>query len=239
MRTRHRGGTRRRALPLAVVAACSVVVGTAAAVPVTGTLQIPRDLAPQAGAGRDQPASYYWQERNGFLDTQDERVDPQREMAVVLVGETEGDRPDSSIKLWGGDFLPSTVVVQAGSQLHIQNTDACAHELFSDDLAEFAPLQTAPGNARSHPMPADAGHHVIRDRVYPHIVGHLHVVTDLAARASVGADGRFRFEDVPPGTYTLKVYFRENEVGSREIEVVPNRELALDEPVPLTIPASQ
>ena len=200
---------------LLAVAAGSLAVATALAVPVRGTLQVPREYTPPASAG----SAFYWEEWNGVLDPQPRRIDVPRALAVVLLGTSDGERPGSTVKLSGGTFLPSTVVVQAGSTLRIQNTDGCAHELFADGLEDFSALQTAPGNARSIPLPSQVGHHVIRDRLYPHVVGHVHIVPNLLARASVTSDGRYVFEDVPEGSYTLKVFYDDREVHSREIEV--------------------
>lgn len=202
---------------LVSIAAALTAVATASAVPVRGTLQVPREHTPPGQA--DAPDSFYWEEWNGVLDPRPRRLDVPREIAVVLLGATEGERPDPTVKLEGGALMPATMVVQAGATLRIQNTDPCAHELYVDGIDGFAALQTAPGNARTVRLPAEPGHHVIRDRLYPHVVGHLHLVSDLAARATVGDDGRYVFDDVGDGNYALKAYYGDREVHSRQIEV--------------------
>jgi len=215
----------------------TLVATTATAIPVSGRLDIPRNFAPPH-VESEGPAGYYWQERNGVIDARPPRVDVPREVAAVLLGDIE-NRPDSSFQIQGGNLLPSTLVVQAGSNLRIQNTDGCSHELFVLDMEAFAALQTAPGNARTVQLPGEASHFVIQDRIHPHVKAHVHIVTNLVARARLGDDGRFSFEDVPPGTYTLKVYYGELEVGSREIVVEDGRDLTIEEPLSLTLPASQ
>lgn len=202
---------------LIAVAVALLVGATAAAIPVRGTLELPRDYSPPAATGA--AAGFYWEEWNGVLEPRPRRVDVSREVAVVLLGSTEGERPDSTVRLQGGALHPSTMIVQAGSTLRVQNTDGAAHELFSEGIEGFSPLQTAPGNARTIQLPSEAGHHVIRDRLYPHVEGHLHLVPNLVARGEVASDGRYVFADVPEGNYTLEVYYDDRKLHSQPVEV--------------------
>lgn len=228
---------RRRLFGAVLVAggAALLIVATAAAVPIRGSVQVPRDSRPPQRA-EDLPDPFYWEEWNGVLDPRSQRLDAQRQLSVVLLGDTDAPRPESAVKLRGGAFMPSTMVVQAGSTLRIENTDGCAHELFSETLEGFGPLQTAPGNARTASLPQEPGHHVIRDRLYPHVVGHVHVVANLVARAQLADDGKYEFDDVAPGhTYTVKVFFEDREVHSQEVEVTQG--ISLD-PVSLNLSAA-
>lgn len=178
---------------------------------------MPRDYSPPQPTGA--AAGFYWEEWNGVLEPRPRRVDVPREIAVVLLGSTDGERPDSTVRLEGGALSPSTMIVQAGSTLRIQNTDGAGHELFSENIEGFSPLQTAPGNARTIQLPSEVGHHVIRDRLYPHVEGHMHLVPNLVARGEVGSDGRYVFADVPAGNYTLEVYYDDRKLHSQPIEV--------------------
>lgn len=224
----------RRAFRTAIVAVsiALALTTTALAVDVSGTLQIPRDFGATARDADGESRDYYWQEWNGVLDPRPARFDATRNLAVVLVGDAPAEVPPSDFAIRNGNFAPSTIVVKTGTTLRIENTDAMGHELFAEGLEGFAPLQTAPGNARSLQM-GTAGHWVIRDRNYPHVVAHLHVLSDLVARARVDADGRFTFSNAPPGTYTLKVFHGEHELASKPNVVVGNSALTLD-PIALT-----
>ena len=236
MKSEHSPRRRAVALGAALVSAALALalVATAGAAPIRGSVEVPRDYTEPTS--EEGPARYYWEEWNGVLDPKPERLDVPKRVAVVLLGEAgEGGRPESFVKLHGGALAPSTMVMQAGSTLRIQNTDSASHELFTDGIEGFTALQTAPGNARTVSLPGEAGHFVVKDAVYPHVEGHLHVVTNLAARAEVNSRGQYEFEDVAPGTYTLKVFFDEREVHSTEVEV-PQRELTID-PVSLDLSA--
>ena len=199
---------------------------------VRGTLQVPESFAP-AAAPSGGPAPFYWEEANGFLETRPRRIDPRRALSVVLLGSLgDGEVPSSDFELRGGALLPSTLVVQQGTTLRITNTDACAHELYAEGIEGFAPLQTAPGNARTLRLPA-TGSFTVGDRAHAHVRGHLHVVDNLVARAEIQANGQFRFREVPDGTYTMKVFYGANEVASREVSVERDVDLS-DVPLALT-----
>jgi hypothetical protein len=186
---------------------------TAMAGAVSGSLELPAELP---AAAREEHPPFYWEEWNGFLDPKPRRIDATRDVAVVLLG--EGPGAPNEFKLLGGDLMPSTMVARGGADIRIVNTDGCTHELYSDDVEGLTPLSTAPGNARSFAAPAP-GSYVIRDRLYGHIEGHLHVVQNLVARAVPDATGRFTFGEIAPGTYTVKAFYGAREVGAREIEV--------------------
>lgn len=186
---------------------------TAMAGAVSGSLELPSELP---AAARDEHPPYYWEEWNGFLDSKPRRVDAPRDVAVVLLG--QGPGPANEFKIFGGDLMPTTMVARTGADIRIVNTDGCAHELYSDDIEGLTALSTAPGNARSFPAPAP-GSYVIRDRVYGHVEGHLHVVGNLVARAVPDESGRYTFGEIAPGTYTVKVFYGAREVGSKEVEV--------------------
>jgi hypothetical protein len=124
------------------------------------------------------------------------------------------------------------MVARVGQSLRIENTDAFPHELYADGIENFTALSTAPGNARSQPLAA-AGQFVVRDRLYGHIEGHLHVVPNLIACAQVNADGSFTFGEVAPGSYTVKVFHRDRDLVTSPIEVTEGRELVL-EPIALS-----
>ena len=207
------------------IAVAGVAGATALAAPIRGSVRMPSDPAPSAVD--EEPATYYWKVWNGFLDPRPRRPSPARELAVVLTGGDVDAPIGCTYRIQGGDLLPKTIVTKAGAALRIENRDGCAHELQSSEIPDFAPLATAPGNARAIPVPA-GGPYTVSDRLYAHVGGVVHALPDLAACAQVAADGSFLFEGIPAGSYTLKVFRGANEVHSAPVEVADGVPLQID-----------
>lgn len=162
---------------------------------------------------------YNWEVENGFKETKKDRVDPAREIAVVLLGKARPEKDERvELKFSGGSLLPSTIVVRPGATVRFTNSDEVAHELYAEGLEGFTPEATSPRGMRSVAM-REAGSWPLRDQLIPHLRGHLHVIADLVAVAKVGSDGSYTFTDLIPGTYTLKVFHGGDEIGSTQVEV--------------------
>jgi hypothetical protein len=232
-------GRGRASAPLLAGSAALVALlaagATAFAVPVRGTLEIPRDAQP-ARSEADRP-DHYWRVWNGVLEPRPEQMAPNRELAIVLTGGAGGDPVGCEYALHGGALEPSTLVIKQGTTLRIENHDGCSHFLYADGVDVFERLETPPGNARAVPI-ADGGPWVIRDAVHPHVQGTLHALPDLVACGDIDARGAYVFPSVPAGTYTLKVYRGADELASQELTVAEGRELVVP-PVPLTLPSTQ
>lgn len=245
---------RRRSIGFAVLIAVLVVPAAVVVVPaavvaldVRGTLQVPSDLASMTPQPTDaeRARQRYWEEWNGVLDPRAPRLDAPRELAVVLTGAgpvSTGEQPP--FRIHNGSLAPATIVARAGTAISIRNDDGIAYEIFADGNTDFGPIQTAPGNARPVTLTAP-GSWPVRDRVHPHVRGHVHAVADLVARAFVERDGSFVFRGVTAGTYTLRVFQGERELSSQEITVpeggtftVPPLSLSAAPSAPAAAPAA-
>ncbi len=180
------------------------------------------------------PPKAYWEEWNGLLPPEPPRFEPARHVTVVLRGPTKGAPKGCEGALRGGDLAPKTLVVRAGAEVRIVNTDGTPHELFAEGLEGFGPLPTASGNARSVSVPK-AGTWRIADRRFPHVEGHLVALPDLVSCARVDEEGGVRFTDVAPGRYTLEVYLRGEAVLRKPVQL--SDEGVLDLPDPLRVPS--
>lgn len=168
----------------------------------------------------------YWQEWNGFIDPKKASVDFAREVTAVLIGQV-ATRDATTVLLRDGTLSPSTIVAQHGQPLRIRNEDDFAHELYVEGLKTFDAKATSAGQTRTIQMD-QTGSFVVRDKLAPHVRGHLHVVAKFTQTVNPSADGTFAFKEVPPGKYTLKVYRGANEVSTSELEVTGSRELVID-----------
>ncbi|HJL16457.1 MAG TPA: carboxypeptidase-like regulatory domain-containing protein [Sandaracinaceae bacterium LLY-WYZ-13_1] len=225
---RTTGRRSRAVLSLLVLTLAVATAATAMAVDVRGRLALPSDYGeaeegPEDAAGR----RYYWDEWNGFLDPRERGFDAARDLAVVLTGgEMAPEQP--GFRLANGGLWPTTIVERAGATLRIENTDPVSHQLYAEGHDELTPTPTSPGLTRQLVV-ASAGDWAVADAVYGHVTGHLHVLPDLVARAEIQSDGTYAFRNVPPGTYTLKVFHGERMIHSQEgVEVPDGRELTLD-----------
>lgn len=209
---------------IAFTAAALLIASDALAGPVRGELELPDDEVTSEAEG---PDPYYWNAWNGFLEPRKRTINPRRELAVVLTGAEVTEPSGCEYQIVGGDLQPRTIVTKAGASLRIENRDGCTHELQSDGIEGFAPLATAPGNARAINVPS-GGPHELSDRLYGHIHGWVIGVDDLVACASITSDGKYQFESVPAGEYTLTVYRDGEAVATQPVEVTGDAPLTIE-----------
>jgi hypothetical protein len=193
----------------------AAVVTASAAAQVSGKLLVAAYKPPAATT----KAASYWELENGFKEVRPDRVDARRELAVVLLGETApSGELRAEVTFSGGGLQPSTIVVRSGTTVLVRNDDEIAHELFAEGLDGFSAEATSPRGRRSVNL-TKPGHWPLHDRVVTHVTGHLHVLPDLVAVATVDAAGEFTFTGVTPGKYTLKVFHADKELVSQVVEV--------------------
>lgn len=238
--TRGSSRLRRSVLVLGAVplfATMLMLAASASAVDVRGAVRTPSGYGqPPAPAAEQLRRNRYWDEWNGFLDPRPRGFDIRRDITVVLTGPGDPAPEQPGFSIANGGLWPTTIVARTGGNLEIANSDPLVHQLFAEGFSEFSPTATAPGLTRRVPI-ATAGSWPLRDEVYDHVRGHLHVIDDLIARARIAADGSYHFTNVPPGTYTLKIFQGADVVHTREGVVVADRELTM-EPIQLTAPAA-
>ena len=167
---------------------------------------------------------------NGALPEQREAEDF-GDVLAVLTGKVIGPPLGCRFSYRGGALDPSTVVARPGSQVRIANRDSFTHEPAVEGLAGFTPLEVSPGKARVISVPA-GGPWPLSDRIYGHVKGYLHSIRDLVACASVTSDGKFQFDEVPPGTYSLRILRGSDQVAARRITVSVGKTVRVD---PLTM----
>ena len=194
-------------LSVALVALSLTVPTTVWAGDVRGVINVDRDFRPSAN-NTHLARSYSLQAPNGSVPITEASFRAPDEVTIVIVGEAASPPLGCSYGMQGGGFTPTTMVTRVGSQLTLDNRDGLSYELYSPEIDALASAPIAPGSERTIPMPNTPGVHVIRDRVQPHVRGMLHVIPNLVACGQIDDDGDYRFRDVPPGEYSVRVYFQ-------------------------------
>lgn len=204
-------------------AGCALLVSAqAAAVDVRGSVKGSDSRAKAAETVRTP----YWHEWNGFIEPKKATADLAREVVVVLIG-NQSTKDATTVALQDGTLATGTIVVQQGASLRVRNDDDFTHQLYAEGLKQFDPIETSAGQSRQIQVDEE-GSFPIYDKLAPHVRGHLHVLPKVSRVAQPQADGTFKFADVAPGSYTLKVFRGASEVSSVTLDVPDKRELVVD-----------
>lgn len=210
-----------------LVAGCGITVlavfGSVSAESVEGSVR-----GDDAAEALSEPTSesYYWKVWNGALPEQSVK-DDHGDLLAVLTGAFTGPPIGCTFSFRGGGLEPSTLAARAGTTTRIDNLDAFTHELSVKGLPGFTPLESGPGKTRVIPVPA-GGPWELGDRLYGHVGGYLHSIRELVACATVSPSGRFRFDDVPPGPYSLRILRGAEQVAVRRVTVPAGKALQVD-----------
>ncbi len=217
-------GERKNWIKLGAVCAAAVLValGAASAESLQGSV---RGSSADASSESDQK-DHYWKVWNGALPERPAN-DSHDDLLAVLTGKFTGREIGCKFAFRGGALSPSTIAARSGTTIRVENRDAFTHELSVEGLAGFTPLEAGPGKARVIPVPA-GGPWKLGDRIYGHVEGYLHSMRELVACAPVDANGKFSFQDVPPGPYSLRILRGSEQVASRRITVPAGRALQID-----------
>jgi hypothetical protein len=204
--------------------------GGVSAESIEGSVKADADTAADSGS---DDRDHYWKVWNGALPelpNQDDHSD----LLAVLTGKFTGPPIGCTFSFRGGGLDPSTIAARSGTTIRVDNRDAFTHELSIDGLAGFTPLESGPGKARAIPVPA-GGPWKVGDRIYGHVQGYLHSLRELVACARVTPNGTFRFENVPPGPYSLRILRGSEQVALQRVTVLAGKTLQVD---PLTMSKS-
>jgi hypothetical protein len=196
-------------LPLRV---CVVVFGSLVAVgpveagPVTGKLDLPKELP------RRDPAA-----TKGFLERVENPLAQPRPVAVtpymvVVLEQAEGAQKGAAPgqvnwELVGESFSRPVMIAPIGAEVVIKNVSKTARTLVALEDANLVPSgpinPTGPKSFRV----AEAKVYTIADKDAAHLRGTLVTVTSPYV-ATVDDNGSFALADVPEGNYKLKIFYK-------------------------------
>jgi hypothetical protein len=204
-------------------AAVLVAIGGVSAESLDGSVRPSPRGAAEADAERKD---HYWRVWNGALPERRDTGDHD-DVLAVLTGKFTGPPIGCTFRFSGGALDPSTLAARTGTQIRVENRDSFTHQLAVEGLPGFTALEAGPGKARIISVPA-GGPWALSDQIYGHVDGHLHSIRELVACARVTANGSFRFADVPPGPYSLRIFRGPEQVAVRRVTVQPGKALQVD-----------
>ena len=194
---------------VALTPSLAVAVG-----PVRGTVVLPDDLK----SGRRFLG--HWRVENTTVPIQP--APPRGDTVVVLVGpKPQVLAPKNTpVEISGMQANPATVVVGEGAVVEFRNSDKVSHDLSVPGRPDIMPPERlSPGTVRKVRFGL-SGEYVARCTEYPHIAISV-IVTSSPFYSAVDEKGGFKFNDVPEGPATLKVWSNGRWVHERAVEVTP------------------
>jgi hypothetical protein len=184
---------------------------------VEGRIVLPVNFQPAV-----EPSRAYWRVENGIVPVLQSLSDPRSDMVVVIEGNEARVEPPKlapAMVLREGRLWPAVLPVVAGTTVDFRNEGRLGHALYARgaERASFPPQPLAPGAQRSHQFRALGAQEIRCDEV-PHIRG---VVLVLGSSLFSGVDetGAFKIAAVPPGRYSLRVWYAGSYVHGQPIDV--------------------
>lgn len=131
-----------------------------------------------------------------------------RKNTVVYLDKVPGKHaaPKKAVRMdqKGQKFRPKVLPVVAGSTVEFVNSDNTGHNVFSPDNEKYDLGTWGKGEHRSRKF-AKQGVYTQLCKMHPSMIGYI-VVLQNPYFAVTKKDGSFEIANVPPGTYTLKVW---------------------------------
>ena len=131
-------------------------------------------------------------------------------------------------------FSPRAVVVRKRGAVDFPNVDAIFHNVFSVSGANRFDLGLYRGGASKEKMFDETGLVRVYCNIHPAMVGFVMVVDSDFGQVT-GPDGVFRFDGVPAGAHTLKVWQEEGAEMSYPLQV--RAQAVTDAPITVDVSA--
>lgn len=143
--------------------------------------------------------------------------------AVVFLESPDAARatkPMSGVEMAQKDksFVPETMVVTRGTAVQFPNRDTVRHHVYSFSPAKRFELKLYIGTPASPVVFDQAGVVVLGCNIHDEMIGWIAVV-DTPYFGSTGANGRVQLNDVPEGSYRLRVWHTGLPVGAPALDM--------------------
>jgi hypothetical protein len=245
-----RGGHRsaRTAAALVALALASGIASSAWGAPGNGLVEGDIALPP---AGVEEPHSAH----QGYIPriknpiTELRPFDPRPECFVYLDGgpaDADAGKATSSqtLKLGVAAFSPPLLPVVLGTDVVIKNTSRTTHPIYSPEGADVLDSEAPIGAGGDRKVAAKQPFQAIRllSRDAPHLEGRV-IAVPTKYFARLERNGSFKIDDVPPGKWTIKIWYRDGWLPTTQVvDVVakgtPRVKITLPERVAAKPPAA-
>lgn len=119
-------------------------------------------------------------------------------------------------------FIPHVVIVLKGTTVDFLNSDPVAHNVYwpslSGNKAKAHNMTILSPNQKKSYEFDDVGVAELLCNLHPEMIGYV-VVVPTPYYAVTDKDGSFTIKDVPPGTYTLKVWSEDGKPTTQTVTV--------------------
>lgn len=124
-------------------------------------------------------------------------------------------------------FIPHVLPIVAGTSVDFLNNDDVQHNIFSpDDCSKFNLGTWGKGARKSHKFTKVGCESVILCNVHPEMEAYV-VVLQNTYYATTDSNGNFTINNVPPGTYTIKIWNEKLSASSQKITVPASGKLTV------------
>ncbi len=205
-------------------------VGDAHATKVNGkivvTSKFRQQIADVANKTAGAKSKGYWNEPNGVKQVEPPRVDPSRDLGVVIFKEgaaSPGPDDIATVKVRTGSLEKNVLMVRPGSTLKFKSVDPFDHELYSPTLDGFKPERQSRNAFRPIDFKSE-GTYEVRCKLLPHFLGWI-VVVPATYIAEVDSKGGFSLDEMEPGKYEVRIFHRGKWVLTQSFEITKEKEI--------------
>jgi polysaccharide lyase family 4-like protein len=137
-------------------------------------------------------------------------LDVTKQMIVIVEGDEKPvSPPQVNWELAGESFARPVVAAPTGAEVVIKDTSKTARTIVAKEDPKLIPSGPINPTGTKSFRVADAGKvYTIGDKDAPHLVGRL-VVVNTQFIAYPDEAGRFEITDIPPGSYKLRIWYRD------------------------------